>query len=694
MTDGRETAGLTIRLIIEYIRRRHGDDGVTELLRLAGEARPLEVLEDERIWSTYDQKIALFAAAAEMTGTPGVARSIGETVIESSVGSSLQVALGILGSPSVLLRTIARANGKFATIGAMRAEQVTSTGGTIRYRVKDGYALSHFDCDYTMGLLSQVPALFDLPSAMIEHPQCQVTGASECVYHLRWRPRSRFGRRHGDSVAGHSLLGRLKELQATLSDLVATTEVEEVLDTIALRAGSAVNAERFLLAIRLHPTDPPQVRCDGFSGPEADNLAEDLLSGGPVELAGNFMLDTEVRTSTRSYGRLAAFARYEFLEHEAELLASYAGLAATALEAVTALAEAEQRRHTAEALLGLASELHRADTVDRIADAVSRAARAVVGSDVAATLLFDDSDQALRLVGQAGWPANVDPRPGGMRIGPRDTAELERLLCDPDSPRIYGDDCQDPFLRQLLRTLRTRLISVVSIQGDNRVHGVLLAGWLTGSANPVISDPLFARLRALADQATNALDKLELIEQVKRQATSDPLTGIANRRMLNDRLEEVVGRPTGEDCAALLFLDLDGFKQVNDTLGHASGDELLREVANRLRRSVRADDLVARLGGDEFTVLLSAVGGVEAALAKAEQVMAEVARPVRVGGELIDVRCSVGVVLVDSVVASASDVLSDADSAMYDAKRSGGSRCSVYVRSGPPEVVLQTEPLR
>lgn len=283
----------------------------------------------------------------------------------------------------MVLRTIARANGKFSTIGSMRAEDVSATGGTIRYRVKDGYVLSHFDCDYTIGLLSQVSVLFGLPPAAIEHPHCQVRGAREGVYHLRWRRRSRFGRKQREAVAGNSLLGRLKELQATLSDLVATTEVEEVLDTIAMRAGSAVNAERFLLAVRLHPDDAARVRCDGFDGPSAESLATALLAGRRVEFEGHFTLTAEVRTSTRTYGQLAAFARYEFLEHEAELLASYAGLAATALEAVAALAEAEERRRTAEALLGLAGELHRAESVAQIGDAVSRAARAVVGADVA-----------------------------------------------------------------------------------------------------------------------------------------------------------------------------------------------------------------------------------------------------------------------------------------------------------------------
>lgn len=83
MTERRETAGLTIRLIIDYVRRSLGETAVIALLERAGESRPLSVLEDERVWSTYDQKISLFAAAAEVTGSDDVARVIGETVFES-----------------------------------------------------------------------------------------------------------------------------------------------------------------------------------------------------------------------------------------------------------------------------------------------------------------------------------------------------------------------------------------------------------------------------------------------------------------------------------------------------------------------------------------------------------------------------------------------------------------------------------
>lgn len=679
MTEARETAGLTMKLIVEYVRRRFGDGAVTRMLEMAGETRPLETVEDERVWSSYDQKIALFAAAAQVTGRPGIARDIGETVLDSSVGTTLKIALGLLGSPATLLKALPRANAKFSTAGTMRAEDVTATSATVRYRVRDEFALSRFDCDYTMGLLSQVSGLFDLPAATVEHTRCQVRGAEECVYHVRWPRRSRLLRLHRRrTVAAEALLDRLGQLQATLGDLVASTDVDEVLDAIAGRAGSAVNAERFLLAVQVRDGEEPKVRSDGLPQGDADELARAMLGPQPVALEGFHVLTAEVRTSSRRYGRLAAFTRYGFLDYETELLNSYAGLAATALEAVTAVADAEAGRRTAEALLGLAGDLHRAVTPEGIGAAVTAAARTVVGADISTLLLFSEESGSLRVAGSTGLPADLVAKLPSVEIRPQDTPELERILADPDRPRVYEDDCSDGFLSLLLRSFRTRQIAVVALQGSSRIHGVLIGGWQAGSRVPQLDPSLFTNLRALADQATNALDKAELMEQVRRQAASDDLTGIANRRVLGDRLDELLRRPPVTGRPALLFIDLDGFKSVNDAFGHAAGDELLRTVAGRLRMSVRTDDLVARLGGDEFTVLLSSVSDRETALALADHILAGLCEAVVIEDQVVDVSCSVGVIIIEPGAQTASDVLRYADAAMYGAKKSGGGRCVLF----------------
>jgi diguanylate cyclase (GGDEF)-like protein len=676
--ERRETAGLTMRLIVEYVRRNHGEDAVRRMLAEAGETRPLSVLEDETVWSTYEAKVALFAAAATVTGRPDVARRIGETVLDSSVGSTLKVALGLLGSPGSLLRVIPRASAKFSTAGVMQAESISQTSAVVRYRVRDGFAPSHFDCDYTVGLLTQAPALFGLPPAMAEHDECQVLGAPECVYRLRWRRQSRLPwKRRRQSIPAEALLDRLRQLQETLGDLVASTQVDEVLDAIAARAGSAVSAERFVLAARLDASERVRVRYDGFDVVSAQEVAASLVAGEePTLTATDHMLVVDVRTALRSYGHLAAFARFPFLAHERELLESYARLAATALDTVTALAAADERRRTAEALLELASNLHRAHDRPAVAAAVADAARTVVEADASGVLLFDD-DGTLRVHGHSGFPEDLQAIVSAIAIDTEDTPELDDVLAHPDRPRIYDGTTQDEFVRGMMQLLRLHLVAVLPINGTDRLHGVLIGGWFTGSRSPVVGAALFARLAGLADQATNALEKAHLVDQVRRQATTDALTGLANRRLLGERLRTAIDAADRDAPPALLFVDLDRFKVVNDTLGHGAGDELLVHVAHRLQDSVRTDDLVARLGGDEFTVLLPSVQGPGTALALAERIVDSLAEPVVLDGRTLHVRASVGVLMIGPGT-TVSGALRDADAAMYAAKKAGGSRCVLF----------------
>ena len=166
-------------------------------------------------------------------------------------------------------------------------------------------------------------------------------------------------------------------------------------------------------------------------------------------------------------------------------------------------------------------------------------------------------------------------------------------------------------------------------------------------------------------------------EALRHQALHDALTGLPNRTLLLDRLEQALrsaqrdGRPL-----ALLLLDLDRFKEVNDTFGHPAGDRLLRQVGRRLRRVVRAADTVARLGGDEFAVLLSAAdtGG---ATAVAEKIRRALEAPVGRGGSRVSAAASIGIALYPAHGTEATTLLQHADVAMYVAKRTGGA-AAVY----------------
>ncbi|HZZ64375.1 MAG TPA: GGDEF domain-containing protein [Candidatus Baltobacteraceae bacterium] len=165
-------------------------------------------------------------------------------------------------------------------------------------------------------------------------------------------------------------------------------------------------------------------------------------------------------------------------------------------------------------------------------------------------------------------------------------------------------------------------------------------------------------------------DVFRSAQSAHASANEDALTGIPNRRMALRSLQKLIGH--GVDTVAVLYLDLDGFKKVNDGHGHASGDAILIEAAKRLKSEVREGDLVARLGGDEFVCIMP--GPVEEPVAKriADRVHYRLTRPYTVGSETFVLGCSVGWILAPARAAKAEELLSLADRAMYDAKASGG----------------------
>jgi diguanylate cyclase (GGDEF)-like protein/PAS domain S-box-containing protein len=168
-------------------------------------------------------------------------------------------------------------------------------------------------------------------------------------------------------------------------------------------------------------------------------------------------------------------------------------------------------------------------------------------------------------------------------------------------------------------------------------------------------------------------------EQLRHRAFHDPLTQLANRALFLDRLEHALHREGRfEDLVAVLFVDLDDFKLINDTLGHAAGDELLVMLAARLRSCLRSSDTAARFGGDEFGVLLEGVDGIERATGVADRVLEALAEPFSIGRLPVMLSASVGVALGRAGETSADELLRNADIAMYAAKSAGKGRREVF----------------
>jgi diguanylate cyclase (GGDEF)-like protein len=186
-------------------------------------------------------------------------------------------------------------------------------------------------------------------------------------------------------------------------------------------------------------------------------------------------------------------------------------------------------------------------------------------------------------------------------------------------------------------------------------------------------------LDSLRTQVALALERADLAAEMTRRASTDPLTGLANRDAFSRRLRETLGTLDGSvPGPALLLLDLDDFKTINDSLGHSSGDEVLRVVAERLRGCLGPGDLAARLGGDEFAVLVPEVADEAEAVALGERMAAILRTPVTVAGREVLARASVGVRLARGGNEDPERLLRDADMAMYAAKTAGRGGVRVF----------------
>jgi diguanylate cyclase (GGDEF)-like protein len=220
--------------------------------------------------------------------------------------------------------------------------------------------------------------------------------------------------------------------------------------------------------------------------------------------------------------------------------------------------------------------------------------------------------------------------------------------------------------------LRAELAQLHQYLGEARRDAEATRATLLREANEHL---VLAALQAdrIAEQALSELDELT------RSSQHDPLTGTPNRNLMLDRLESAINLARRRSTRiAVFFLDLDNFKEINDTLGHAVGDEILKLVADRLVAVVRNSDAVSRHGGDEFLALLAEVNHATDAAMIAGKMLSAIAAPAQVGDSLVPISASIGIALYPEDGTDATTLIARADAAMYRIKRSGGGRFAFH----------------
>jgi two-component system, cell cycle response regulator len=271
----------------------------------------------------------------------------------------------------------------------------------------------------------------------------------------------------------------------------------------------------------------------------------------------------------------------------------------------------------------------------------------------------------------------------------RDGAEAWRVLAAEDAPRLAILDWMMPGLDgvEICRRVRAAgrepyiylLLLTARTESQDLVEG-MDAGADDYLTKPFVAQELRVRLRA----GQRILDlQSELVaarEALRVQATHDNLTGIANRGAILDALRSELSRASRDRRpVAVLMADVDRFKQINDTRGHQAGDEVLREVAHRMKSAMRNYDAVGRYGGEEFLVVLPGGDG-DGALAQAERIRDAIgSAPFRAGGSVFGITCSLGISWRDPASAEDADALiREADLALYNAKARGRNRVECY----------------
>jgi len=353
-----------------------------------------------------------------------------------------------------------------------------------------------------------------------------------------------------------------------------------------------------------------------------------------------------------------------------------------------------RERRVADFLRGADQALSQSHELESAIVGLIGRAREMFEAEIAQLTIYPSSpgEKAYRTTVRAGDPDGTEV------MVPIDLNDLDDIL-EADSDGVIIDRTSaSPSSRDVLMRRHIDQAMVALLRGRSRLIGSLMVGSHVSSRSFDQRDLHLFQSLAIQTSSTLENGRLEqsitrltqLQEQLSHQAFHDSLTDLANRSLFSDRIDHALLRRirTGKPVA-VLFIDLDDFKGVNDTLGHSAGDQLLVGVAGRLRTSLRRPDTAARLGGDEFAVLIEDIDTPSEAEAVAARIFAGLVEPFEIAGQSVTVHASIGVAVSDDATDSASRLMRDADVAMYAAKSAGKNRHVLFISGMEADIVAR-----
>jgi diguanylate cyclase (GGDEF)-like protein len=658
-------SGLYTKMLMDSLLQRMSADAVASILHRAGEVRSVAELR-ESSWSSYDQfRRLLEEAKIALDHQPGPRANLMEllTLVHTEMSGTIQA----IGSPREVL---ANTTGTSSLVPIRRYEgaEIAPNEWTLSEHFVDGFAPYPEYCEFSAGQYALIPLLFGLPQAEVVEEKCQCRGDDSCVFRIRWDDVDPAQSRvEYLEMRTEVLEARLEQLQGMVTDLASNERYEDVLQGIVASSKRSVGASGAILALEPREGSPRKTYSEGMTDSEADAMATDLLAG---TVPGDATA-VEVVSARRRYGVLAIGEEGGLFNSQSQnTLTTYGRLAAATLDAADAMDEARHQANTAQALLELSTSLSELVSPAEMAAKVARAVPVVIECDCAAIFLDDGDwqktgDINFRLAACHGFSDEV-------------TAEIT-------AQPYHGVPTDQVNEMGILRSswLATGTVRTISapIIVSGKIIGAVMAGVMDDPERLTITPRIVDRLKGLAAQASIAITNARLVEQIRFQAVHDTLTGLPNRALILDRTEQMLARARRSYVpVAALFIDLDGFKEVNDTLGHAVGDRLLQAVTARLVGVMRESDSVGRLGGDEFVVLVDGSTMDAGPELVAERLLSVIRQPFELEDTVcgpLNLTASIGIAA--GARSSATELLRDADIALYGAK-AAGKDCFVVFR--------------